>query len=102
MNNSNGTFRPCLHYEAGSIINSIAAGDFNNDGNNDLAAVDFALNLVAVFQNNGSGSFLPHVDFGTGGHPFSVVAADFNNDVYDDLALANVQFDRGEWKPRKR
>jgi FG-GAP-like repeat/FG-GAP repeat len=69
---------------------AVAAGDFNHDGNLDLAVVDSL--LVAVYLGNGSGTFASPMLGGipTGGIASGpqqvVVAADFNNDALPDLA----------------
>jgi hypothetical protein len=81
----------------------IAVGDFNGDGNLDLAVVN-TQNLqylgiyfpqwgestdgsVSVLLGNGDGTFQPHIDFPAGHLPTSLVAGDFNRDGKTDLAV---------------
>ncbi len=76
-------------YNAGLIVNSVAVGDFNGDGIQDIAAAnDFG---VAVLLGNGSGSFSSAgpLYFTTGRGTGSIVVADFNGDGIQDLATAN-------------
>jgi VCBS repeat-containing protein len=68
---------------------SVAAADFNSDGQLDLAAANINLNRVLVLLGGTAGSFGAPASFGTGGNPASVVAADFNGDGKPDLATAN-------------
>jgi hypothetical protein len=65
------------------------AGDFNGDGRLDLAAVDFAANVVSVLAGNGDGTFQNQVTYAVGDQPVDVVAGDFSGDGWLDLAVAN-------------
>jgi FG-GAP-like repeat/Putative Ig domain len=68
---------------------SVAVGDFNGDGIQDLAVANRQSNKVAVLLGNGLGGFFPFTDFDVGGQPFSVVVGDFNGDAKQDLAVVN-------------
>jgi FG-GAP-like repeat len=68
----------------------IALGDFNEDGNLDLAVADSGSNAVSVLLGNGNGTFQPQVSVSTGSFPQGVVAGDFNRDGRIDLAVANL------------
>ena len=69
---------------------SVAVGDFNADGIEDVVTANSATNNVTVFLGNGSGGFLPGVAYSTGGtFPYAVVAGDFNHDGKLDIAVAN-------------
>jgi hypothetical protein len=60
---------------------SIAVGDFNNDGNLDVpVACYFQSQQVTILLGNGDGTFQPAVNYAAGAEPYSVAAADFNND----------------------
>ncbi|HYW71884.1 MAG TPA: FG-GAP-like repeat-containing protein, partial [Pyrinomonadaceae bacterium] len=69
---------------------SVAIGDFNNDGNQDIATASPGSNLVAIRLGNGLGGFsgTTNIDLGTGTE--SVAIGDFNNDGKQDFAAANV------------
>ena len=64
-----------------------AVGDFNEDGTDDFAVVDFG--DVSVFLSDGSGSFTGPTNFTAGAGPVSVAVGDFNNDDNLDLAVSN-------------
>jgi hypothetical protein len=95
LGNGDGTFQAQVTYVTGAANNgplSLAVGDFNADGNLDLAAANGfpPSNTVSILLGNDDGTFQPHVDYATGAGPESVVAADFNADGNIDLATANV------------
>jgi hypothetical protein len=66
-----------------------AVGDFDADGNLDLAVVNVTSGTVSVFFGNGDGTFQPAVSVTVGSVPTFVVVADFNRDGILDLAVAN-------------
>ena len=75
---------------------SLAAADFDGDGNLDLATVAYnatASSSVSVLLGNGDGTFKSSANYPTGNtsdtDPQFVVAADFNGDGKPDLAIAN-------------
>lgn len=84
LNNGNGTFQQTATTVAQNEPLLILAGDFNGDGNLDVAAIGSS---IEVFPGNGAGGF------GTGRLtplsqlPASAVAADFNGDHKLDLAF---------------
>ncbi len=73
---------------------TVAVGDFNNDGIPDLAGISFSINgtipIFDILLGHGDGTFtattinLPNEDF-----PFIGAAGDFNNDGNLDLAISN-------------
>src|SRR5690348_15617332 len=65
----------------------IVTGDFNKDGNLDLAFSDRVVSKVFVLLGNGNGSFGPEVGFATNGPASSLVTGDFNKDGNLDLAM---------------
>jgi hypothetical protein len=77
-------------FPAGTQPLSIAAADFNSDGNLDLAVtLDAASLSVAVLIGNGNGSFGSPVLYTAGNAPFQVLATDVNHDGTIDLITAN-------------
>ena len=59
---------------------SIVAGDFNGDGQLDLAVANSNSNDISVLLGDGDGTFQPQVIYATGDGPSSLVAGDFNGD----------------------
>jgi hypothetical protein len=72
---------------------SIAVGDFNGDGKQDLAVTNVSSNSVSSLLGNGDGSFRPPMSFAVGNDPVSVTVGDLNGDGKQDLAVANIGSD---------
>jgi hypothetical protein len=74
----------------GSNPLSMVAGDFNRDGNLDLAVANYRSDNVTILLGNGDGSFTTAEGTpATGSFPAQIVAGDFNNDGKLDLAVDN-------------
>ncbi|HWQ31513.1 MAG TPA: FG-GAP-like repeat-containing protein [Blastocatellia bacterium] len=75
----------------GSNSWSMGAGDFNGDGNPDLAITDLVANNVMILLGNGSGAFTqaPGSPFTTA-YPTSLKIADVNQDSKTDLIIGQV------------
>jgi len=69
--------------------NAMAAGDFNGDGNVDLAFVSQNTNTVSILLGTFGGTFNFGAAYPTGNKPSGIVAADFNGDGVLDLAVTN-------------
>src|SRR5215510_3491292 len=91
LGNGDGTFQAAVNFGAGNNPSSIAVGDFNGDGIQDLTVAHgfFGSNSVSVLLGNGDGTFQEGVNYGTGFAPSFVAVADFNGDGVQDLAVAN-------------
>ena len=68
---------------------SMAVGDFNGDGQPDVAVTNSGANGVNVFLNNEGGLSFVYTMPATGAGPSSIAAADFNGDGKLDVAVAN-------------
>src|ERR1041384_1604031 len=93
MGNGSGGFSSASGspFSVGSHPNSVAVGDFNRDGNQDLAIANSGSANVSVLLGDGSGGFSPAggSPISVGLTPESVAIADFNGDGKLDLATAN-------------
>ena len=69
---------------------AIAVGDFNGDGNLDVAVALAGTDSVSISLGNGDGTFQPATTIGlpAGGAPDAIVAGDFGNG-HTDLAVAD-------------
>jgi hypothetical protein len=89
--NGNGTFQPPTLLGVPNVSTGyiVAAADFNDDGNVDLAAPRASVNQTNVYLGDGTGGFIagPVVSAGTG--PVAAATGDFNGDGKIDLVVAN-------------
>jgi hypothetical protein len=94
LGNGDGTFAPPVSYAAGSSPTSVAVGDFNGDGHDDLVVTNdsFTANsTVTVLLSNGDGSFQPGVTFPAGPHPGFVTVGDLRGNGILDLVVARTE-----------
>jgi hypothetical protein len=91
LGNGDGTFQPATTYDTGPDFVSVAIGDFNGDGKQDLAAAanSYSTMGVRVFQGKGDGSFGLGGFFAAGADPAAVAVGDFNGDGKPDVAVAD-------------
>jgi len=89
--NGNGQFGFKESISADAVPRGIASGDFDGDGDADLAVAKYATNEVGIFIGEGDGSFSwdENNDFQAGDGPISVAVGDFNEDGNLDLAVVN-------------
>src|SRR5262245_53434713 len=81
-------FAPPVRYDVGAELASLAVGDFNGDGMQDLAVAQFSP-TVSVLLGNG-GTFPSAVTVDNGEPSSSVSVGDFNGDGQQDLATSNL------------
>ncbi len=88
LGNGDGTFSKApVVIHAGAFLESIAAGDFNGDGDDDLAVVDFTTTL-RVLSGNGDATFAQSTPVaGAGPTGFGIYSADLTGSGKDDLIL---------------
>jgi hypothetical protein len=104
LGNGDGTYQPALPSATGPLapawwFPTMAAGDFNGDGNADLAVSrpqnNFVPNSILVLYGLGDGGFQPPVsaNLGTVYHNyeiFQLAAGDVNADGLDDIVTARA------------
>jgi subtilisin-like proprotein convertase family protein len=83
------SFASATNFGVSTHPDSVVVGDFNGDGQQDLAVANHSSNNVSILLGMGMGSFGAATNFGVGNGPLSVAVGDFNGDGQQDLATAN-------------
>jgi hypothetical protein len=89
LGDGSGGFAAAVNFGVGAFPYSVAVGDFNGDGKQDLAVANAGSANVSVLLGDGSGAFAAAVNFAAGDEPSYVAVGDFNGDGRADLAVAN-------------
>lgn len=82
-------FGTSIDQAAGADPASVATGDFDGDGNTDVAVANNDDDTVGVLLGNGDGTLDAQVAYAAGVGPASVATADFDGDGDLDLGVAN-------------
>jgi hypothetical protein len=88
LGNGDGTFRPGWRLRNDNGVDDLVAGDFNRDGQLDLAGGDGR--ITSVFLGNGDGTFRLFKGYKADGG-IKRFAGDFNGDGILDLAIFGAQ-----------
>ena len=84
------SFAAAVDSAVGTNPISVAVGDFNRDGKQDIAVVNQGSSQVSVLLGDGAGGFGAPTNYDVGSNPMSVAVGDFNGDGKQDLAIANL------------
>jgi hypothetical protein len=84
-------FGSVTNYTVGTNPIGIAAADFDNDGDIDLAVANNRAQggTISILVNKGNGSFAAPVNFPAGQTPYKITVAKINNDNLPDIVVAN-------------
>lgn len=89
LGKGDGTFNSPSFFRMVGGPASIAATDFNKDGNEDIVVADYDPNSISVLSGNGDGAFGMKQSYSTGVNPTCVATADFNGDTLPDITVVN-------------
>jgi hypothetical protein len=81
-----------------SDCHALAVGDFDLDGDIDVATASFSQKIVRWYENSGVGVFRSHdIDTGSNQEAYDLKAVDLNKDGRKDLLLAGRNSNNAVW-----
>ena len=89
LGNGDGTFTAAASPATGVNPNSVAIGDFNEDGVPDIAVANFGDNTVSVLFGTGTGTFTAGGSLAAGNNPYAVASGVFHADGSFSPAVVN-------------
>ncbi|MFH1700394.1 MAG: FG-GAP-like repeat-containing protein [Candidatus Zixiibacteriota bacterium] len=97
LNKGDGSFEyPLLEYRCDPGSKSACSGDFNGDGNIDIAVANDESDNISIIPGNGDGTFGEFTSYFSGYSPRAIIPGDVDNDGDDDLIVANfVKYNQG-------
>jgi hypothetical protein len=81
LGNGNGTFQAPNRIARGFIANTVGSGDFNKDGNPDIAASSETSASAMIIHGNGNGTFQSPNAYATRDNAGPFFVTDFDFDV---------------------
>ncbi|HEU0176617.1 MAG TPA: FG-GAP-like repeat-containing protein [Blastocatellia bacterium] len=87
LNNGNATFGAPQYNWVWDDSDDLAVGDFDGDGNIDIATVNAYYSLVYILIGDGHGNFISYSEIYGGDAPTGIDTADFNGDGRLDYAV---------------
>jgi hypothetical protein len=87
LGNGDGTFGAPTAYEVNADAGQLVVGDFNNDGNADLATTNDRADTISVLLGNGDGTFQSAISYAVPGTAYGLTLGDFNGDGNLDIAV---------------
>jgi predicted outer membrane repeat protein len=81
---------PPVDYAAGTDPYSIAVGDLNHDGRDDIVVPDYATDTIGVYLQQPDGTLADMTVYAAGSGPVAVAVGDLNDDGLDDIAVENL------------
>src|SRR2546429_114664 len=92
LGNGNGTFQSAVNFSLAAEPYSVAASDFNGDGNEDLAIATHV--GITLLLGKGDGTFQAAVNYGAGTHPNFVAVGGFHTGGTPDVGINRFSFGR--------
>ncbi|MEW6413251.1 MAG: T9SS type A sorting domain-containing protein [Candidatus Zixiibacteriota bacterium] len=93
LNSGDGTFEIGGSFPGGYYPTNAVSGDFDEDGDLDLAVLDTDEYDILILANDGSGALSHEATYRGGMLPLGAVARDLDGDGHCDLAVSNKHTD---------